>query len=157
MPRYHFNVYSGVILLDKKGVELPDAMFAGREAIRYAGVLLEEGARLESLDKEWRMKVMDGTSPILFRLDFFVTLSSAVSSMEKPKQPSSIFRCLWFRDPYQRSIENGLIFAKLSRAGSLDKPEARFLRHQLLGAELGGFGFGMCFDWHKHHYPWPWP
>ncbi|WP_264051563.1 DUF6894 family protein [Methylobacterium flocculans] len=84
MPRYHFNVYDGVILLDKKGVELPDDMFARREAIRYAGVLLEEGARLESLGREWRMEVTDGTELILFRLDFFVTPSAAVSSSEKP-------------------------------------------------------------------------
>ena len=49
MPRYHFNVYDGVTLLDKKGVELPDTMFARREAIRYAGVLLEEGARAVSV------------------------------------------------------------------------------------------------------------
>lgn len=79
MSRYHFNVYDGVTLLDKKGVELPDVMFARREAIRYAGVLLEEGARLESLGREWRMEVTDGTGLILFRLDFFVTPSSAVN------------------------------------------------------------------------------
>jgi hypothetical protein len=83
MPRYHFNVYDGVNFLDKKGVELPDFMFARREAIRYAGVLLEEGARLESLDSEWRMEVTDGTDLILFRLDFFVTPSSAVGSLKK--------------------------------------------------------------------------
>lgn len=53
VPRYHFNVYDGVVLLDKKGVELPETIFARREAIRYAGVLLEEGARLESLGQEW--------------------------------------------------------------------------------------------------------
>ncbi|MFB0493088.1 hypothetical protein ABIE45_005674 [Methylobacterium sp. OAE515] len=84
VPRYHFNVYDGVVLLDKKGVELPDTIFARREAIRYAGVLLEEGARLESLGQEWRMEVTDGKELILFRLDFFVTLSPAVSSLDRP-------------------------------------------------------------------------
>ncbi|MCJ2118472.1 hypothetical protein MKK65_18185 [Methylobacterium sp. J-001] len=83
MPRYHFNVYDGVVLLDKKGVELPDLIFARREAIQYAGVLLEEGARLESLGQEWRMEVTDGTNLILFRLNFFVTPSSAAISFEK--------------------------------------------------------------------------
>ncbi|SOR28657.1 protein of unknown function [Methylorubrum extorquens] len=82
MPRYHFNVYDGVNFLDKKGVELPDFMFARREAIRYAGVLLEEGARLESLGSEWRMEVTDGAELILFRLDFFVTPSSAIGSLK---------------------------------------------------------------------------
>ena len=85
MPRYHFNVYDGVVLLDKKGVELPDTMFARREAIRYAGVLLEEGARLESLGQEWRMEVTDGTELILFRLDFFVTPSPAIESLSRPE------------------------------------------------------------------------
>ena len=82
MPRYHFNVYDGVTLLDKKGVELPDTQFARREAIRYAGVLLEEGARLESLGAEWRMEITDDTGLILFRLDFFVTPSSAITSLK---------------------------------------------------------------------------
>ncbi|RYF22147.1 MAG: hypothetical protein EOO77_04700 [Oxalobacteraceae bacterium] len=80
MPRYHFNVYDGVILLDKKGVELPEIMFARREAIRYAGVLLEEGARLENLGSEWRMEVTDDAGAILFRLDFFVTPSLNTTS-----------------------------------------------------------------------------
>jgi hypothetical protein len=80
VPRYHFNVYDGVTLLDKKGVELPDTMYARREAIRYAGVLLEEGARLESLGSEWRMEVISETGAILFRLDFFVTPSGACPS-----------------------------------------------------------------------------
>jgi hypothetical protein len=81
VPRYHFNVYDGVVLLDKKGVELPEIMFARREAIRYAGVLLEEGARLESLGSEWRMEVADEAGLILFRLDFFVTPSAAVTTL----------------------------------------------------------------------------
>lgn len=82
MPRYHFHVYDGVTLLDDKGVELPDAQFARREAIRYAGVLLEEGARLESLGEEWRMEVTDDKSLILFRLDFFVTPSAATTLLK---------------------------------------------------------------------------
>lgn len=80
MPRYHFNVYDGVTMLDKKGVELPDTTFARREAIRYAGALLEEGARVDSLGPEWRMEVTDETALILFRLDFFVTPSAAITS-----------------------------------------------------------------------------
>lgn len=68
MPRYHVNVYDGVTLLEKKGVELPDTTFARREAIRYAGVLLEEGARLESLGQEWRMEVAAGRRNALFTI-----------------------------------------------------------------------------------------
>lgn len=77
MPRYHFNVYDGVTLLDKKGVELPDTNFARREAIRYSGALLEESAEQDNLGAEWRMEVTDATGLILFRLDFFVTPSAA--------------------------------------------------------------------------------
>jgi hypothetical protein len=43
-------------------------------------VLLEEGARLESLGSEWRMEVISETGAILFRLDFFVTPSGACPS-----------------------------------------------------------------------------
>lgn len=55
MPRYHFNVYDSVPLPDKKGIELLEIMLARRETIRYAGVLIEEGARLESLGSELQM------------------------------------------------------------------------------------------------------
>ena len=84
MPRYHFNVYDGVTLLDKKGVELPNATFARREAIRYSGVLLEEGADKDDLGAEWRMEVTDETGLILFRLDFFVTPSPVMRSLKPP-------------------------------------------------------------------------
>lgn len=84
MPRYHFNVYDGVTLLDKKGVELPDHNFARREAIRYSGVLLEEGGERDDLGAEWRMEVTDDTGLILFRLDFFVTPSPAMRPSDLP-------------------------------------------------------------------------
>ena len=84
MPRYHFNVYDGVTLLDKKGVELPDSNFARREAIRYAGSLLEEGGKQDDLGLEWRMEVTDDQGLILFRLDFFVTHSPAMRHLEMP-------------------------------------------------------------------------
>lgn len=84
MPRYHFNVYDGVTLLDKKGVELPDTNFARREAIRYAGTLLEDGGEKDNLGAEWRMEVTDGAELILFRLDFFVTPSPVMRPLKFP-------------------------------------------------------------------------
>jgi len=36
MPRYYFNLANGRRLLDKEGMELPDAAAARREATRYA-------------------------------------------------------------------------------------------------------------------------
>ena len=85
MPRYHFNVYDGVTLLDEKGVELPDANFARREAIRYSGTLLEEGGEKDNLGAEWRMEVTDEHGLILFRLDFFVTPSPVMRPDKMPK------------------------------------------------------------------------
>ena len=79
MPRFHFNVYDGIELLDDKGVELPDTNFARREAIRYAGTLLEDGAAKDSLGDEWRMEVTDHTGLVMFRLDFHVSESPAVA------------------------------------------------------------------------------
>ena len=82
MPHYHFNVYDGIELLDRKGIELPDTNFARREAIRYAGTLLEDGAAKDSLGEEWRMEVTDHRGLILFRLDFLVTNASSVPHSE---------------------------------------------------------------------------
>ncbi|MCJ2008767.1 DUF6894 family protein [Methylobacterium sp. J-092] len=73
MPRYHFNVYDSVPLPDKKGIELPEIMLARRETNRYAGVLIEEGARLESLGSELQMEFTDEAGIILFRLEFLLT------------------------------------------------------------------------------------
>ena len=84
MPRYHFNVYDGVILLDKKGVELPDSNFARREAIRYSGSLLEESGQQDNLGSEWRMEVTDDRGLILFQLDFNVTPSPVMRDFVKP-------------------------------------------------------------------------
>ena len=79
MPRFHFNVYDGIQLLDEQGIELPDTNFARREAIRYAGTLLEDGAAKDSLGDEWRLEVTDDSGLVLFRLDFNVTESPAVA------------------------------------------------------------------------------
>ncbi|WP_019903144.1 hypothetical protein [Methylobacterium sp. 77] len=78
MPRYHFNVYDGIEMLDKVGVELPDSQYARREAIRYAGSILEGGASKDKVGPEWRMEVTNEVGLILFRLDFQVTESAAL-------------------------------------------------------------------------------
>ena len=79
VPRFHFNVYDGIELLDNAGVDLPDTNFARREAIRYAGTLLEDGAKKNSLGDEWRMEVTNDVGLVLFRLDFQVSESPAVA------------------------------------------------------------------------------
>lgn len=82
MPRFHFNVYDGIEILDKLGVELPSITYARREAIRYAGGLLEDGARKDSLGSEWRMEITDESGLVLFRLDFLVTDAPVLSGAD---------------------------------------------------------------------------
>ena len=72
MPRYHFNIHDGVEIPDGVGVDLPNFNFARREAIRYAGALLEEAAHRESLGEEWRLEVTDTEGVVLFSLSFVV-------------------------------------------------------------------------------------
>jgi hypothetical protein len=79
MPRYYFNIYDGVDILDDVGTELPDVVFARREAIRYSGAILEDEAERLSLGEEWRMEVTDGMGLMLFCLTFILTASPAVS------------------------------------------------------------------------------
>jgi hypothetical protein len=84
LTHFYFNVYDGIELLDEKGVELPDTNFARWEAIRYAGTLLEDGAAKDSLGGEWRIEVTNETGLVLFRLDFHVSESPAITFGKRP-------------------------------------------------------------------------
>lgn len=84
MARFYFNVYDGKDIIDDVGTELPDAVFARREAIRYSGALLEDEAERLSLGEEWRMEVLDGTGLMLFCLNFIVTASPAILPSLEP-------------------------------------------------------------------------
>ncbi len=83
MPRYHFNVHNGEELIDRVGTELPNIVFARREAIRFAGKLLDEGAGDILPGNEWRMDVTDVSGLILFQLDFNVSQSPAAAAAVK--------------------------------------------------------------------------
>ena len=72
MPRYHFNVHDGVEIPDDVGIDLPDLSSARREAMKYAGVLLDEAEDRESLGEEWRLDVTDDSGTVLFSLNFVV-------------------------------------------------------------------------------------
>ena len=78
MPRFHFNVYDGVINLDQNGIELAGWIEARVEAIRRAGVILADDAKRIAVGEDWRLEVTDDTGLILFRLDFSVMESSAI-------------------------------------------------------------------------------
>ncbi|QAU44690.1 DUF6894 family protein [Bradyrhizobium guangzhouense] len=83
MPRFQFNVYDGNDSLDTEGTDLPDLRTAQIEAIAMAGGILRERARFIRLDDDWRMEVTDDTGLILFRLDFQIVGSAAISGQKK--------------------------------------------------------------------------
>jgi hypothetical protein len=80
MPRYFFHVFDGKALRDREGTELPDYNHARREAISYAGKLLDDDASRIGLGEDWHMEVVDEVGLILFRLDFFVTASPVLTA-----------------------------------------------------------------------------
>jgi hypothetical protein len=80
VPRYFFHVFDGQTLPDREGTELPDYNHARREAISYAGKLLDDDASRIGLGEDWHMEVVDEAGLILFRLDFFVTTSPVLAT-----------------------------------------------------------------------------
>ena len=85
MPRFHFNIYDGIISIDQDGTELPDVHAALREALILAGAVIEETAKLSALGEEWRMEVTDDADLLLFRLDFTIVGSPATTSLRQPQ------------------------------------------------------------------------
>lgn len=83
MPRFHFNVYDGVTILDAEGVELASLDEACTEAIALAGQMLKDYPERVRSDEEWRIEVTDSTGLLLFRLDFTVAASPAVTGGQR--------------------------------------------------------------------------
>jgi hypothetical protein len=77
VPRFHFNIYDGVSMLDREGMELTDWHEARLEAIRRAGEILKQDADRIALGEDWHMEVTDDTGLVLFRLDFTVMDTAA--------------------------------------------------------------------------------
>ena len=84
MPRFHFNVYDRICVLDTEGTELPDWQAARLEAVRYAGALLVDEAQHVARGEDWRMEVTDEVGLMLFRLDFSVMASAATMDPRAP-------------------------------------------------------------------------
>ena len=78
MPRYHFNIYDGRSTIDTDGTELPDYKVARQEAVRLAGIVMNEEANQVLDGKEWRLELADPSGLILFRLDVDFHESAAV-------------------------------------------------------------------------------
>jgi hypothetical protein len=84
VPRYFFHVYDGRADRDTTGTELPGVDQARREAIAYAGRILDDDAHRIALGEDWHMDVTDEAGLLLFRLDFLVTNAPAVPVRRKP-------------------------------------------------------------------------
>ena len=83
MPRFHFNVYDGVTILDEEGTEFVSWEEARLGAIRAVGEILKNSPKCVALGEDWRMEVTDETGLVLFRLDFQVIDSPAVMSSHR--------------------------------------------------------------------------
>ena len=83
MARFHFNVFDSVNRPDRTGTEFPDWQLAQREAIRRAGEMLIDCSRREEITQDWSMNVTDGDGLILFRLDFIISGSAALTIMKR--------------------------------------------------------------------------
>lgn len=84
VPRFHFNTYDNVTVLDPEGTELADWDEARLEAIRLCGEILKEDAKRVALCEDWRMEVTDDTGLVLFRFDFAV-MASAATTRSRPR------------------------------------------------------------------------
>lgn len=73
MPRYHYNVYDGVDILDHDGVDFRDIDQARVEALRYAAGIIHDEALKKRLGNEWRLEVTDAEGVILLRIDLLTT------------------------------------------------------------------------------------
>lgn len=81
MPRFHFNVYEGVSLPDKKVTDLPDIPAGRKEGSRIAGLLLQESHETFWGDGDWRMEITDESGLLLLRLDVNGTHSPAALNL----------------------------------------------------------------------------
>ncbi len=86
MPRYHFNIYDGVVLMDKEGVELPHYPAARLEAVRRAAELLADNALAIAVGEDWRIEVTDDRGLILFQFAFVSSESSAIARGNKAER-----------------------------------------------------------------------
>ncbi|QZO00221.1 DUF6894 family protein [Chenggangzhangella methanolivorans] len=72
MPLYRFRILDGAEISDNGDLEFPDLASARVEAIRYAGALLHDAGRINSLGDRWRMDVTDPSGVTLVSVSFDV-------------------------------------------------------------------------------------
>jgi hypothetical protein len=70
MPRYFFHVRDGVVMPDEDGTELPNAEAARKQAVRFAGEVLQECDESFWTEADWRVWVTDETGDTICALRF---------------------------------------------------------------------------------------
>ncbi|ONF47969.1 DUF6894 family protein [Methylobacterium radiotolerans] len=89
MPRFYFNIYDGVSLLDDTGTELSDWREARIEAIRLAGEIFRDDAQRIALGEDWHIEVTDEHGLVLFRFDLISHEAPVLSSQRRGPIKSS--------------------------------------------------------------------
>lgn len=74
MPRYYFNVFDGVDLIEALSSELADLQAARKEAARLSSECMQDGTISGALTENWRMEVTDSKVELLFRLLFMIEI-----------------------------------------------------------------------------------
>ncbi|SEH88937.1 hypothetical protein SAMN02799636_04301 [Methylobacterium sp. 275MFSha3.1] len=88
MPRFFFNIYDGVSMLDDTGTELADWQEARIQAIELAGAVIKDEAKHIALGEDWRIEMTDERKLVLFRFDF-ITLEAPALSSHRGKEGAS--------------------------------------------------------------------
>ncbi|QIJ74473.1 hypothetical protein GU700_07700 [Methylobacterium sp. NI91] len=87
MPRYFFNANDGLNITDDVGLECASLDAALREAVRYAGSLLQESGNRPSLGDTWSLEVTEEATASTFCID--LQIRSCVASAAKVQRWSA--------------------------------------------------------------------
>ncbi len=79
MPRFYFHVQDGREQ-DFDGIELPDLDAARREAVRFAGYLIQNAAETLPAGELWSMQVCDEEGTRYLTLEFSVAIERALTA-----------------------------------------------------------------------------
>jgi hypothetical protein len=82
VARFFFHIFDGMSFRDEEGTELDGWREARFEAVRLAGEVIASEARHLELGEDWHMEVADAQGLLLFRLDFLIAASAAVTPSE---------------------------------------------------------------------------
>lgn len=139
MPRYYYNTYDGVDIIDRGGVDFRDFEQARVEALRYAAGVIHEDAYRKRLGNAWRLDVTDTDGVVLFRLDLLTTNASVeLEGGKEVMAPKDSIPHLSPRvsSPLEATFADHLVRYAQFLAGSGHAVEARVIMHEAVAAEM---------------------